>query len=91
MLSVDASGVQPGTNTLPLTLNLGSGYTLVEDSVVTINVVDQSEKQQIPIRTVRVRKIIIKNTARRKNRVKNRRIRISGGVLSWLECLEQMV
>ena len=46
MLSVDASGVQPGTNTLPLTLNLGSGYTLVEDSVVTINVVDQSEKQQ---------------------------------------------
>ena len=46
MLSVDASGVQPGTNTLPLTLNLGSSYTLVEDSVVTINVVDQSEKQQ---------------------------------------------
>ena len=46
MLSVDASGVQPGTNTLPLTLTLGSGYTLVEDSVVTINVVDQSEKQQ---------------------------------------------
>lgn len=47
MLSIDAGNVQTGTNTLPLTLSLGGEYTLVENSTVTINVLDKKEKDEV--------------------------------------------
>lgn len=46
MLSIDVAGIQPGTNEVPLTLNLGSEYELAENSVVTINLIDKNAKEE---------------------------------------------
>lgn len=45
MLSIDVGQVQPGTSEVPLSLNLGSEYTLVENSTVTINLIDKNAKE----------------------------------------------
>lgn len=45
MLSIDAGDVTPGTNTVPLALNLSGEFALVENSVITINVLDKSGEE----------------------------------------------
>ena len=40
-VSIDAGNVETGTNTLPLTLNLGGVYELYGEPTVTINVVSK--------------------------------------------------
>lgn len=41
-LAIDASQVEPGTNTISLSATLGSGYELVEGTDITINVVKKN-------------------------------------------------
>lgn len=46
MLSIDVADVEPGTMEVPLTLNMGSEYNLVENSTVTINLIDKNAEEE---------------------------------------------
>ncbi|MCI8326666.1 MAG: hypothetical protein HFI37_02700 [Lachnospiraceae bacterium] len=46
MLSIDLSGVQPGTNEVVLSLNLENKYELLENSTITINLIDKNAKEE---------------------------------------------
>lgn len=46
MLSIDVGQIQPGTNTVPLSLSMGSEYTLAENSTVTINLIEKKTQDE---------------------------------------------
>lgn len=45
MLSIDVGQIKPGTSEVALALNLGSEYKLVENSTITINLIEKNTKE----------------------------------------------